>query len=137
MSINNFGNYVKDNLFSNSLFYSQLIEDLGDEAIAWRLAAEFGGQKIYIPKQIKENHFLYKFGKSFREWVCHNYQCESIVIPCGPTNDINRKSLQIKSLSLRGYSNNQIVRNIGCHYTAVSRVKAKISKDIQLQLELK
>ncbi len=33
----------------NSGFYATLIEELGDESLAWRLSYELGGMRYYIP----------------------------------------------------------------------------------------
>lgn len=124
-----------NNLFSAE-FYKQIITDLKDEALAWRISYELGGERIYVPKNVKPKSVWYKFGKLFCEWLVTNYSGEQIVIPLGPASELKKRHQQAVSMAERGFSTNQIIKTLGYSYRSVQYKKAIAKENSQLRLFL-
>lgn len=126
-------NQSSNDLFSAE-FYQQLIEDLQDEALAWRISYELGGERIYVPKNIKPNSVWYKFGDAFCNWLSLNYGGEQIIIPLGPASLLKKRNIQAITMLERGFSTNQIVKTLGYSYRNIQYKKAKYKNHQQLKL---
>ena len=116
-----------NNTIFNSGFYATLIEDLGDESLAWRLSYELGGMRYYIPNKTSNNHLFATFGMQFFEWLVNNYGGMSIIFPSGANNIYKRNQIQAQQMAAKGYSHNEIARRLGVHYNTARRAKKKLN----------
>ncbi len=112
-------------------FYEKMLKDLQDQALIWEVSFEIGGQKFYIPKKVKGNHFFNRYGVRFFEWLVENYAGDTIVFPSGNNNTYKRNKRQAELLALRGFSNNEISRQLGLHYSSSQRARNRIKENIQ------
>lgn len=125
---------LPENSLFSAEFYKKLIEELKDEALAWRISYELGGGRIYVPKYIKPNNVWFKFGKAFCDWLSFNYGGEQIIIPLGPASELKKRSMQAINMAERGYSANQIVKMLGYSYRSAQYKKAIAKENTQLRL---
>ncbi len=111
---------------TNISFYEHMMNDLQDEALIWRISYELGGQKFYIPIKVTKNHFFCRYGEKFFEWLVKNYEGHTIVFPSGMNSIYKRNKTQAEILAKRGFSNNEIARQLGVHYRTAQRAKKKL-----------
>lgn len=113
-------------------FYERLLKDLKDEALVWRVSYELGGQRFYIPKKVKDNHFLLRYGKDFYNWIISNHGGETIIFPCGMNSIYKRNNIQAGILAERCYSSNEISSRLGMHHRTSQRAKKRVRDRLQI-----
>jgi len=127
---------LKDNEELN--FYAQMLQDLQEEALIWRVSYEYGGQRFYIPNKVTEKnlkaHPLAKYGTEFFTWLVDNYGGNTLTIPLGMNNTYKRTQTQAEILASRGFTYNQIARQLGIHYSSARRAKRRNSQKTQSDL---
>lgn len=129
----------KNNYF-NSIFYQSLIDSFQDkekaELAAWQIAYDLGGQKVYIPHNIKESHRFAKYGKEACDFLSFNYGGETIAIPKGCLTNSKIIDNQAKELVRRNYSANTIAKQLNIHHRTAQKKQAKYRYQDQISLPL-
>lgn len=120
-------------------FYEQMLRDLEDEALVWRISWELGGQKFYIPSKVTQRHlekhfFAKRYGEKFFCWIVKHYHDRDLIIPMGMSSVYKRNKTQAEILASRGFSRNEIARQLGIHYTSAQRAKRRIKNQNQPDL---
>lgn len=119
-------------------FYEQMLADLKDEALIWRVSYEYGGQRVYVPNKVTDKnlkvHPLAKYGIEFFTWLVDYYGGNTLTLPIGMNNTYKRNQAQAEILASRGFNYNEIVRQLGIHYSSARRAKARYKQKAQLSL---
>lgn len=110
----------------------ELIEIAGADA-AWALVREKGGQQIYLPGKVKQDHWLAKLvGLDAAEKICTFYRAGAsgghLLIPMASA--AQRQAAFGRAIESGG-SNNRVAAELGVHERTVRRHRARIRDDKQ------
>ena len=116
--------------FLPSLLYDAAVTFGLDTAL--RLAAEFGGQNVYVPTKPDPDHQVArKFSVELLAWLIRYHdgrlagEQRKIVIPLGPDAEQDRRDQAIMAMTERGMKRNEIARALGIHVRTVSAARAR------------
>jgi hypothetical protein len=108
------------------LVLQQVAEAIGI-ATACRLAMDFGGREIYLPKRLSDKHpLVLSLGRPAAEQVVALLGDGAIEIPLGPTTYEARIGAAINKRLEAGQSEAQISRALRVHIRTVRRHRAKM-----------
>lgn len=104
-----------------------VLADVAREAgrgVALRLAADFGGTEIYVPRRCGADHALAKsLGLDAARVVCRLYGGGAVEIPLGPAATASRQARRIRELIASVKSAGKIARMVGCTTRTVRRYR--------------
>lgn len=100
---------------------AELAERMGSAAGALRLAAEYGGQEVYVPKDPVANHIIARrCGLDVLIALSAIRASERVTIPLGATHRLKKNRI----VAMAG-SNAQVARAVGCTKRFVEIVRAR------------
>jgi hypothetical protein len=103
-----------------------IVEALG-EAHALRLAAAYGGRRIFVPDTLKPGHKLeQELGHELALAVVRLLGPGHIIVSQGPLAHGRRRALALARAVAEGGSANQVAAATGHHVRSVFRARAKL-----------
>jgi hypothetical protein len=101
-----------------------IVESMGDLDAAIALVAEFGGQQVYVPKKVGDDHpFVRVGGRIAAEAIVKAFGGERIIFPSGK---FNPRYLKAVALLREGATLNTVVRATRLHHRQVKRIKSEM-----------
>jgi DNA-binding NarL/FixJ family response regulator len=108
----------------------ELLRELADAAgiaAAEKLAAHWGGRRLYVPK-LATKGLVNLLGRQAAEWLSQNHGGCRVVVPMGKTTRAAIVSNRIAELLKAGASTSQIAATVGVSERTVQRHRACIAK---------
>lgn len=101
------------------------IAGVAGRAAALRLAGEFGGAELYIPRRMEPDHPVVRaVGGEAADWLSEWYGGGYVLVPLGPATTYRRQRGRIRELIAAGLPNSQIARRLKCHVRTVQRERS-------------
>lgn len=105
---------------------------------ALQLAAERGGNRVYIPERAADDHWLVRaVGREAADMICAHFAVPSgieLEVPRGPTGRQAEHYRRLSQLIAEGAPSGQITHELGISRRTVTRHRAKRRDPDQLQL---
>ena len=92
--------------------FSEIFASIGASA-ALALSRAVGGQRIYIPREFKEDHRLFSLGPDICAWLSERLGGKTIEFPLGPAGRRDLEAKMIALLNGHGLSANQVAEQVG------------------------
>lgn len=105
----------------------QLIADELGDAEALRLAAAYGGRKLFVPLSLPPGHALEReLGRDLAMAVVRLLGPGHVEIPLGPLAHGRQRAIALARAVAEGGSANQIAARTGYHIRSVHRARASL-----------
>ena len=98
--------------------------------IALQFAAEFGGRRLYVPKEACADHRIAQvIGLDAMQWLVENYSTLYVMVPLGEHSSYNKRIGMVRRMVDDGETVATITRAAKCHERSVYRHRAKAKGD--------
>ncbi|MCW5720410.1 MAG: hypothetical protein KIS86_04630 [Devosia sp.] len=103
------------------------IAEVAGISAAWALVRSRGGTKVYIPHDVRQDHWLAQLvGLEEGRLICQRFGGNDIILP-------NAKAQQVRQAMVdalnAGATTNEVARQTGMTTRTVFRVKAELKRD--------
>lgn len=105
-----------------------LEDDLGPEAV-WKLTGHYGGTSIHLAEteRARRNSVAAEqVGAEILDWLFARYGHGSLRIPLGPHSRAARILATARAENLKGRSNTQVAKTLGCCARTAERARARL-----------
>lgn len=108
----------------------ELADDLGDEA-ASRCARQYGGQRLYIPKQATADHPIAQaIGYDAMDWLVRRYGGTDVKVPQGASTIMGKARDEARTLIAAGISIREAARRTGLHLRTLERMLRRLERHL-------
>ncbi len=107
-----------------------IAEELGIKE-AFKLASTYGGQKVFIPKNIREDSAIVKaLGSEIAKVLSENFGGEQIIVPLGGAGTYARMRAKIYAdIKSGNFTNNQLAAKYAVSGMTIIRAKHKVRNE--------